>query len=260
MEEASKAKKAKKGFMTPERKKKLRVSRIEMQNVNCYTVNSLPTHSSPPYSCCCVKKPLKSWRKNRNAKQPNVDASSKKDAASQRTSKTPTKVAMTCFNHHTPLTSSYSSPVIYFTRYWNFPKNYLLKKKKKKEKQKKIPPQLFSLTFSVSFEHIYIILLKLSRNLILQFFFVVLRASTDWLVILFRLSLSRLTHNKITFFPRNRHWMLFMFVSVHDYVAVKKPQNCCKSIGKWNFHDEKVLFIKFLFFINVSLRDRRKII
>lgn len=33
MEEASKAKKAKKGFMTPERKKKLRVSEQNMQNL-----------------------------------------------------------------------------------------------------------------------------------------------------------------------------------------------------------------------------------
>lgn len=34
MEEASKAKKAKKGFMTPERKKKLRVSTTALRNEN----------------------------------------------------------------------------------------------------------------------------------------------------------------------------------------------------------------------------------
>ena len=54
MEEASKAKKAKKGFMTPERKKKLRVSEQNMKNFTAKFI------SISLYSCCCVKKPLKS--------------------------------------------------------------------------------------------------------------------------------------------------------------------------------------------------------
>lgn len=54
MEEASKAKKAKKGFMTPERKKKLRVSlhsTILQEHLAKLVALS---------SCCCVKRPLRS--------------------------------------------------------------------------------------------------------------------------------------------------------------------------------------------------------
>lgn len=56
MEEASKAKKAKKGFMTPERKKKLRVG----QSID-YQLNFIPnlTFLVPFFSCCCARKPLR---------------------------------------------------------------------------------------------------------------------------------------------------------------------------------------------------------
>lgn len=55
MEEASKAKKAKKGFMTPERKKKLRVSTGGYFCVN-FLLNDTFSYFN---SCCCVKKPLR---------------------------------------------------------------------------------------------------------------------------------------------------------------------------------------------------------
>jgi hypothetical protein len=56
MEEASKAKKAKKGFMTPERKKKLRVSSIRWyRKIHEVIKTNLPSNNS----CCCVKKPLR---------------------------------------------------------------------------------------------------------------------------------------------------------------------------------------------------------
>lgn len=44
------------------------------------------------YSCCCVRRPLKNWRRNRSARPPSVDASSKSAAEPLRTSKTPTTV------------------------------------------------------------------------------------------------------------------------------------------------------------------------
>lgn len=91
MEEASKAKKAKKGFMTPERKKKLRVSGAELAVIFSYRTNGFISHEN---SCCCVRKPPKNWRKNRSVKQRNVGASSRSDAASPRTSKMPTKVLL----------------------------------------------------------------------------------------------------------------------------------------------------------------------
>ena len=89
MEEASKAKKAKKGFMTPERKKKLRVSR---SNIHDSCTKILTIHHFPISSCCYVKKPLRNWRRNKNAKQPNVDVSLRSDVANQRTLRVLTKV------------------------------------------------------------------------------------------------------------------------------------------------------------------------
>lgn len=52
MEEASKAKKAKKGFMTPERKKKLRVGNTVLICVYMQLKQNVFVNS-----CCCVRKP-----------------------------------------------------------------------------------------------------------------------------------------------------------------------------------------------------------
>lgn len=54
-------------------------------------------------SCSCVKKPLRNWRRNKNAKQQNVDVSLRNDVANQRILKAPTKVFILVY--HLPHTS-----------------------------------------------------------------------------------------------------------------------------------------------------------
>lgn len=48
-------------------------------------------------SCCSARKPLRNWRKNKNAKLLNVDASSKSVAVDQRMLKLPVKVTLLLF-------------------------------------------------------------------------------------------------------------------------------------------------------------------
>lgn len=93
-------------------------------------------------SCSCVKKPLRNWRRNKNAKQQNVDVSLKNDVENQRILKAPTKVFILVFHFtpqpHTPLVPNY----FLFSLH---PFLYLSITKKKKEIS--IPPHYLCILF-----------------------------------------------------------------------------------------------------------------
>lgn len=119
--------------MTPERKKKLRVSIIGR---TWFTWFSL-TLTDPIYSCCCVKKPLRNWRRNKNVRQLNVDVLLRRDVADQRTLTTQVKVKQSFFLFFIwfqPLQQNVKPPLIKKNHFkiflpYNFTIILLLKKK-----------------------------------------------------------------------------------------------------------------------------------